>query len=199
LIPVGDIVINGRSVHSGAFGTGVCFTPDNKVAFLDPRIGRQNEWSGYDSVVCTGPRLIRDGRVRVDPRSEGFRDSSLFRKRPRAAIGVTKWNKLLLVTVNRPVYLSQLAKAMRKLGAINAVGLDGGSSSALYYKGSYITRPRRQLTNILTIYGETWQYENVKNHLILSGQQSTNVPILDPKTLESPVVPPVVSGTDQKS
>lgn len=164
LIPVGDIVIGGRMVHIGPVGTGLCFTADNRVVFLDRSEGRKSEWIGFDSVLCTGPRLVTEGVARVDPHSEGFRDSSLFTRRPRVAAGVTRWNRLLLVTVGRPVYLSELARAMRKLGAVNAVGLDGGSSSALYYKGSYITRPGRRLTNILAIYSEPWQFQYARDN-----------------------------------
>ena len=164
LIPVGDIVINGESVHSGCVGTAVCFTENNVVEFKD--IGsKEHNWTGYMSVICTGSRLVRNGSAYVTPRAEGFKDPSVMHKAQRCAIGVTKNNKVLLVTVKKPVYLSHLAHIMRELGAMNAVCLDGGSSSALYFKGRSYCHPGRRLTNLLVIYESPEQFANAKSKL----------------------------------
>jgi exopolysaccharide biosynthesis protein len=41
---------------------------------------------------------------------------------------------------------------MHSLGAYNAMNLDGGASSGLYYGGRYLTAPGRDLSNALIIY-----------------------------------------------
>ena len=114
------------------------------------------------SVLCGGPRLVRDGTAWVDPRSEGFRDSGFFRPAARSAVGVTKENKLLLVTVNKPIYLSHMGRIMRDLGAVDAMNLDGGSSTALYCGGVVPSHPGRRLTNLLVIYDSLEKYARVK-------------------------------------
>lgn len=152
LLPVGDIVRNGRQVYSGPAGTGFCVAPDNTVDFHPRRYGRTLDWTGYDTVLCTGPTLLRNGRNALYPRDEGYRDRSLYARKPRTAVGLTKNNKMLMVAVNRPIYLRTMVVVMQQLGAVNAVGLDGGSSSALYYAGKTVVRPGRHLTNVLTVH-----------------------------------------------
>jgi hypothetical protein len=116
---------------------------------------------------------VQNGVPYVDPKSEGFHDRGLFRRAVRSAIGITKYNKLLLVTVSRPVYLSRLAKIMKGLGAVNAVNLDGGSSTALCYKGRVFNHPSRRLTNWILIYDSPEVYAKVKNRLSPSPVVST--------------------------
>lgn len=162
LVPVGDIVIDGKLVNMGCVGTAVCFTSDNTVVFKSGGRSSKSASAGHTAVVCTGPRLVHNGVVYVDPRSEGFRDRALYRKAARTALGITKHNKLLLVAVKRPVYLSKLAQIMRDLGAVNAVNLDGGSSTAMYYKGRVLSHPGRRMTNLLLIYESPEVYAKVK-------------------------------------
>jgi len=165
LLPVGDIVVDSRQVNFGAVGTAVCFTADNKVEFKPAKYAQSANWKGYSSVLCAGPRLVSNGVAYVSPRSEGFRDGGIYRKAQRSAIGVTKHNKLLLVTVNRPVHLSGLARIMRALGAVDAISLDGGSSTALYCKGRVLSHPGRRLTNLIVVYESPTKFARIKPQL----------------------------------
>jgi len=152
LVPVGDIVARGRLVYAGPAGTGFAVTPGNTVDLKPRQYGRSVDWSDYRTVLCTGPTLLSRGRNALYPIAEGYRDSSLFALRPRTAVGVTRHNKMLLVAVNKPIYLRDMRNIMKHLGAVDAVGLDGGSSSALYAHGKTIVKPGRRLTNLLAVY-----------------------------------------------
>lgn len=160
LMPIGDIVVAGQMLHQGMVGTGVAFTRDNQVDFVPLRDGRDANWAQYEAVLCAGPWLVKDGVRTVRPRDEGFRDRSLYALRQRAAIGVTAHNKLLLVTIPRGVYYTHVSKVMKALGAVNALGLDGGSSTALSLRGRIISKPSRRLTNVLLVYDKPWRYES---------------------------------------
>jgi len=162
LIPVGDLVIDGNVLNFGCVGTAICFTADNRVDFMPTRDGRTVKWSKYVSVICGGPRLVREGLAWVSPSSEGFNDSGFYRPAARSAIGVTKQNKLLLVTVNTGVYLSHMARIMRDLGAVDAMNLDGGSSTALYCDGIVPSHPGRRLTNLIVVFDSLEMYARVK-------------------------------------
>lgn len=165
LVPVGDIVIDGRLVNSGSVGTAVCFTDANGVVFCPTGPSSNQMAANHPALVCTGPILVKNGAVRLDPRTEGFRDGGLYRKAARAAIGITANNKLLFVTVTRPIYLRKLAHIMLELGAIDAANLDGGSSTAMYYKGRVLSHPGRRLTNLILIYETTEAYAKAKTEL----------------------------------
>lgn len=158
LKPTGDIVIEGTPVYTGSVGTGVCFTPKNTVEFVPYAIGHRTKWQGYDTVLCAGPTLVKKGKMFLSPHDQGFRDPGLFGRKKRTALGVTANNKLLLVAVNTPMHLRTLAKIMLSLGAVDAVDLDGGSSSALHCNGKLISRPGRRLTNLLVVYGSLTDY-----------------------------------------
>lgn len=166
LMPTGDIVVEGNRIHTGSLGTGVCITPDNKVRFVPYSAGHKSGWEGYDTVLCAGPTLVVGGAMRLSPRDQGFRDPALFGAKRRTAVGVTAGNKLLLVAVDKPVQLRTLAKIMIHLGAVDAVDLDGGSSTALHYNGRTVSRPGRSLTNLLVVYNSLTDYYHNREALI---------------------------------
>ena len=158
LLPTGDIVIGGERVYTGCIGTGVCITPRNEIKFVPYSAGHRMKWEGYETVLCAGPTLVRDGKLFLCPRDQGFRDPALFGSKTRTAVGATASNKLLMVSVNSPVQLRTLAKIMMSLGAVNAAALDGGTSSALHCNGRSFSRPGRRLTNLLVVYDGLTDY-----------------------------------------
>lgn len=96
--------------------------------------------------VGAGPRLLPE----LTSVQEGFVDNTnkrdaLGSNQPnaRTAVGITRDGSLVLVMVaqkssapaNSGVSLPVLADLMKTLGADQAMNLDGGSSSSLYYKG----------------------------------------------------------------
>jgi hypothetical protein len=165
-VPIGDIVIDGRLAHFGGLGTALCVTDTNEVEFVSPRRNTHQDWSKYDFVLCSGPRLVAGGVAYVEPWSEGFRDRHMLNRNGRIAVGVTRDNRLLIVATRKPIYLSRLARAMRALGVVHAINLDGGSSIGLYYKGKMLIRPGRWLTNLILVYGDRSRYEEMKEKLL---------------------------------
>lgn len=149
-IPVGTIIANGIGVHQGMIGTALTFTNDNRAGFFRGRLPMTAP--ELQTALRAGPRLVDQGRVSLMPAIEGFRDPSIFVRKPRAAVGLTRKNKLLLVTVTKPVYLREMARMMLSLGAFNAMCMDGGSSTGLYYAGKSYQVPRRVMTNVLMVY-----------------------------------------------
>jgi len=151
-LPTGSIIIEWNRLHGGFVGTAVAITPFNRVTFVHGRPANDSDWGAYESVIWVGPTLVQSGKIWVDPRAQGFRDPSLFRLRRRTAIGITRSGKLLLVAVNKPIYLSKMAAIMKDLAARDAAALDGGTSTALFYRGDFLARPGRRLTNVIALY-----------------------------------------------
>jgi hypothetical protein len=152
LLPVGTIIVGGKAIHVNHIGTTVCFAGSTRVTFIGTAKGESCELSGVDCGLRTGPRLLAGGHYVLNPRREGFRHPGLFGNHRRVAMGVTAHNKLLLVAINTPVTFAKTAGIMKSLGAVDAVCLDGGTSSAMYYKGKLVCRPGRALTNIVEVY-----------------------------------------------
>jgi Phosphodiester glycosidase len=90
--------------------------------------------SDYREGLAAGPRLLRDDVDVADPAN--------LTRHPRTALGISAagdrvW---LVVTDGRQTgysegaTLSEMAELLKGLGAVNAINLDGGGSSALVYK-----------------------------------------------------------------
>jgi hypothetical protein len=108
------------------------------------------------AIVNGGPRLLRRGTVDIPAYAEGFHwpENPEFlyrfgvRRNPRTLAGITPDGRLLLVTVDgrRPGHsvgasFAESAAVMRALGAVDAVNLDGGGSTAMTVGSTLVTRP----------------------------------------------------------
>ncbi len=129
------------------------FKPGQKCAY---RITAESpdsdvDWAGVQEAMGCGPLLVRDGEVALSPEHEGFRDPKILTgSGDRSAVGVTNDGALLLVTCGGAT-MTELASVMRAVGAHDAMNLDGGASSCLYYKGSYLVSPGRDISNAILI------------------------------------------------
>ena len=152
LLPVGDIVIDGRLEYFGGMGSAIAITPDNRVVFQRLPYGRRQDWGEFETVLACGPMLLERGRIALAPTHERFRDPHVLGRASRVAVGLTAQNKLLMVATREQVSLWELAKMMSGLGCIDAINLDGGTSTGMYYQGRGIIKPGRSLVNMLAVH-----------------------------------------------
>ncbi len=104
-------------------------------------------WKVRDAIAA-GPALIRDGEIRVTSDEEVFFGTTIPQVHPRTAAGRTADGALILMVVDgrqpesRGVSLEKLATLMLEVGAVDAINLDGGGSSALVVGGVLLNRPQ---------------------------------------------------------
>ncbi|MEU6413294.1 phosphodiester glycosidase family protein [Microbispora sp. NPDC046933] len=118
--------------------------------------GRQVKLGRGDSIVSAAPTLVEDGRVHIDAAAEGVVDPADLsfgyawanNRQPRTMAGIDQRGRLLLVTVDGRLSggsegftLAEGAAFMRSLGAVQALNLDGGGSSAMAVDGVLVNRP----------------------------------------------------------
>ncbi len=112
-------------------------------------------WAEADEAIGAGPRLVWDGKASFNISSaigEGFTEAKvLSQSLARSAVGVTRVGRLLMVTTSE-LKMHELAALMLTLGAENAMSLDGGASSGLWFDGKYATKPGRQIPNAILVY-----------------------------------------------
>lgn len=105
------------------------------------------DWTQVEQAAGGGPWLVKDGSQYVDSDAEHFNNSFSTTHHPRSAVGVTADNKLILVTVDgrqsisHGISLTDLSALMRRLGAVNAINIDGGGSTTLSYRGILLNSP----------------------------------------------------------
>lgn len=120
-------------------------------------------WPVRDA-LSAGPMLLRKGRIWVTANDEVFFGSSIPDIHPRTAVGRSKSGALIMMVVDgrqsasRGVNLQELAVMMRDLGAVEALNLDGGGSSALVVNNVLLNRPtggmvqREVMSALVTFY-----------------------------------------------
>ncbi|MEA5038307.1 MAG: phosphodiester glycosidase family protein [Clostridiaceae bacterium] len=104
-------------------------------------IGRYDDTSFFRDAVEFKPILVLDGEQMVD-------GSAGWGIQPRSAIGQRSNGETLLLIVDgrAPGYsvgatVGELAELMMDYGAEQAINLDGGSSSVMWYNGRVISKP----------------------------------------------------------
>ncbi|MEN6521559.1 MAG: phosphodiester glycosidase family protein [Armatimonadota bacterium] len=140
---------------------------DKVTLRFDVKSNFGKNWENVMEAVGGGPMLLSDGRIYVDTADERFKQSFSAVRNPRTAVGVTTSGEVLLVTVDgrqaisRGMTLNELAALMKSLGAVDAINLDGGGSTAFSIKGIVNNSPsegkERAVANGLLVYSESKQ------------------------------------------
>ncbi len=102
---------------------------------------RPSAWSDVVNAVSGGPTLVKNGKVQLDLQQQHFTKRWTGSQiHARTAAGVTADNHLLLVTIEGPHTMWDLAKFLRDMGAVEALNLDGGGSTTMVVDGKAVTR-----------------------------------------------------------
>jgi len=80
-------------------------------------------------------------------------------RRARTAVGKTEDGQLIVTVVPESAGLTlyQLADTLIELGAVEAINLDGGRSSQLWYDGDHLVSPGRPVANGMLIFSQVRQ------------------------------------------
>ncbi|WP_149094936.1 phosphodiester glycosidase family protein [Paenibacillus terrae] len=152
--PYGYLVSHGKLLKKSSGDQRTVFTYDaNHLAELvsGPAFEQRLSQGNVEGTLQAGPRLVTNGKVSLNIKAEGFKDPKILTGGgTRSALGITRDHKLILLTTSGAT-MSHLAQIMKQAGAYQAMNLDGGASSGLYYNGSYLTTPGRQISNAIII------------------------------------------------
>lgn len=172
--PVADVVIDGKQVASGLRGSALAVDWFGDVRIFDPKVRQEADYFPYRYVLRGMVRIVHEGFVNPEPWNQGFKDRGIWGKARRTAIGITKHNKMILVATNSSVSLRDLGHAMVSQGASNAVSLDGGGSTSLYYMGNLKVAPNRKLSTMFMIEKKTPYDDVFHSHIRRIGVNQTS-------------------------
>ena len=111
------------------------------------------KWNDTTTILGAGPRLIRDGQIKLTHVEEEFRPDVLARG-PRTTIGIDARGNLIILVIEawhdkiRGMTLDSVASEMQRAGAVDAINLDGGSSTVLWVKGKALTHKSDLMDNL---------------------------------------------------
>ncbi|NCJ05606.1 phosphodiester glycosidase family protein [Synechococcales cyanobacterium C] len=103
------------------------------------------DFSGFSEILGGGPLLIENGRVVLNAEAESFRPPFGTQVAPRSGIAQLGDGTILLAASHNRVggagpTLREWAEILRSMGAVQALNLDGGSSTTLFLGGQLIDR-----------------------------------------------------------
>lgn len=139
IIPDNGYLLIFRSYLSGAnqlkIGDNI-----NLKSFTNPK-----DFERFPYIIGGGPLLIKNNQIVLNGELEGFTEAFLTQKASRSAIALNSEGKLIIATTHSRIggggaTLGQWAQILQRLGATDALNLDGGSSTSLYLGGQLIDR-----------------------------------------------------------
>ncbi|BAL81869.1 hypothetical protein SELR_01610 [Selenomonas ruminantium subsp. lactilytica TAM6421] len=141
VIPKDGMVISVHGTSADAFA-GVQV---GDRAEIDQDLGAR--WNQAVDIMGAGPRLVQNGQVAVTAGEEQFPGDIRYGRAPRSAVAILKNGNYLFGVVDgrqsssRGLTLTDWAKLLVKMGARDAMNLDGGGSSALVIGGQLQNSP----------------------------------------------------------
>ncbi|TAE60948.1 MAG: hypothetical protein EAZ76_08980 [Nostocales cyanobacterium] len=104
-----------------------------------------SNFNRYPHVIGAGPLLIQNRQIVLDGESEKFSKAFIAGKAVRSAVCTNSAGNLVIAAVHDRVggngpTLAEHAQLMQALGCVNALNLDGGSSTSLYLGGQLLDR-----------------------------------------------------------
>ena len=154
VIPEGGVVISGPQEKLKEFKLGEYVNINYKIT---------PEWKDVKHIISGGPYLVKNGDIFVDAKSQKL--TSISGRNPRTAIGYTKENTMIIVTVDgrkegsSGVTLKELARLMKELNCYEAINLDGGSSTSMFVEGKILNgsnvKTSTKISNALVVREKT--------------------------------------------
>ena len=174
--PVADVVIDGVQKAKGYRGSVLGVDWYGQARIFDVPTKTEADYTQYRYALRGMIRVVSNGEVNPNPKAQGFRDSRIWGRAPRTAIGLTPENKMVMVATTQNVTLSQLGRAMKTRGVTDAVALDGGHSTMLYYMGDVKVNYGRPLSTVFMVERKTPYDDLFKNYIKANNALSTLLP-----------------------
>ncbi|MCW5315214.1 hypothetical protein GTQ43_15770 [Nostoc sp. KVJ3] len=103
------------------------------------------DFSRYPHIIGAGPLLVQNRQIVLDAKAEKFSNAFIAEKAIRSGICTTATGTLIITATHNRVggygpNLAEHAQLMQQMGCVDALNLDGGSSTSLYLGGELLDR-----------------------------------------------------------
>jgi hypothetical protein len=141
-LSAGSLVLSGHGINSAAMAV---LKPGSRIN-LQQTLGSVKADTAQ-AVIGGGPSLLTDGQVDVRSSQEQLAPDIAWGRAPRTAVGIkSDGTVIVLVADGRSDYstgltLTELARYLKRLGAVQAVNFDGGGSSEMVVNQKVMNDP----------------------------------------------------------
>jgi Phosphodiester glycosidase len=131
------LALRGQPELSGSIPIGTAITLKQQIM--------PTEIDNYAQIMGAGPWLVQSGKIVLDAKGENFGAAFSKESAVRSAIANTSTGNIILVAVHNRTggkgpTLTEMAQLMQQMGTVDALNLDGGSSTSLYLGGQLVDR-----------------------------------------------------------
>jgi len=103
------------------------------------------DFSRYPHIIGAGPLLVQNRQIVLNAKGEKFSNAFIAEKAIRSGICTTATGTLMITAVHNRIggygpTLAEYAQLMQLMGCVDALNLDGGSSTSLYLGGQLLDR-----------------------------------------------------------
>ncbi|MEH2183811.1 MAG: phosphodiester glycosidase family protein [Nostoc sp.] len=103
------------------------------------------DFSRYPYIIGAGPLLVQNRQIVLDAKGEKFSNAFIAEKAIRSGICTTTTGTLIITATHNRIggygpNLAEHAQLMQLMGCVDALNLDGGSSTSLYLGGQLLDR-----------------------------------------------------------
>ncbi|HEY9647953.1 MAG TPA: phosphodiester glycosidase family protein, partial [Chroococcidiopsis sp.] len=112
-----------------------------------------SDFDRFPQIVGAGPLLVKNRQIVLNAQAEQFSPAFSQQSAARSVIGTTAEGTLIMAAIHSRAdgpgpTLQEAAQIMVQLGAIDALNLDGGSSTSLYLSGQLVNRAPRTAARV---------------------------------------------------
>ncbi|PSB46404.1 phosphodiester glycosidase family protein [Chamaesiphon polymorphus] len=131
------LALRGQPELSGKLSIGTSLSLQRQIT--------PPEFDTYSQIIAAGPWLVRSSQIVLDAQGENFGANFSKESAVRSAIANTANGNVLLFAVHNRAggkgpTLAEMAQLMQQMGVVDALNLDGGSSTSIYLGGQLIDR-----------------------------------------------------------
>lgn len=103
------------------------------------------------AAMGVGPKLITDGKLDINYERDGFNEAKITTTAAgRSFVGIDQQGQLVM-GVFPAITMHNMAQGLLEFGLVEAMNMDGGASSGLYYNGVMKRAAGRNLSNALIV------------------------------------------------
>ena len=146
-IPPNGFIISAHGAAAQSFAT---LQIGDEVVFDEDYINVEHgdDFNEAIHIIGAGPTLVKEGEVYVTADAEQFPPDIRVGRAPRSAVGITEYGDYILAVVDgrqahsKGCTLTEWAHILKhSFGAVEAINLDGGGSTELFFKGALVNKP----------------------------------------------------------
>ncbi len=154
---VGHIYRDGHREIEGSFSAAFAVNSENKASV--DTIRNLGDVKNYRVIIGCVDILMKNGDILIKTKADLVRNghdpsrhNDIYKPARWSALGISASGKVYLVATPSRMYIYDFIKEVKSHTSIrDMLGMDGGSSSGLYYGGQILVRPSRPISSVIMV------------------------------------------------